>query len=112
MQESDSKPWYKQFWPWFFNTANTVYRHFIDGGIGCEFHGKLDGTNSLVRLMIYYKEGKAINERLDKSKKQGWISIYKIETFSDNFLSLLNFCQVPRKAEMRWSSIFYHVTHS
>lgn len=61
MQEKDTQPWYKQFWPWFLIAI--PLSSVIVGSQVIRF--ATDGTNSLV-VDDYYKEGKAINARLDK----------------------------------------------
>ncbi|WP_395343251.1 FixH family protein [Ningiella sp. W23] len=61
LQDTDTKPWYKQFWPWFLIAIPTS--SLIVGSFVIRF--ATDGTNTLV-VDDYYKEGKAINARLDK----------------------------------------------
>jgi hypothetical protein len=61
MQDRDTKPWYKQFWPWFLIAIPCS--SLIVGSMVIRF--AYDGTNSLV-VDDYYKEGRAINARLDK----------------------------------------------
>jgi hypothetical protein len=64
MQEKDTKPWYKQFWPWFLIAIPCS--SLIVGSFVIRF--AYDGTNSLV-VDDYYKEGRAINARLDKIER-------------------------------------------
>lgn len=64
MQKHDNTPWYKQFWPWFL-IAIPLSSLIVGSQI---FRLATDGTNSLV-VDDYYKEGKTINERLDKIEK-------------------------------------------
>ena len=61
MQEADDKPWYKQFWPWFL-IAIPLSSVIVGSQV---LRLAYDGTNSLV-ADDYYKEGRAINARLDK----------------------------------------------
>lgn len=61
MQEQDTKPWYKQFWPWFL-IAIPLSSLIVGSQV---IRLATDGTNSLV-VDDYYKEGKTINSRLDK----------------------------------------------
>lgn len=61
MQVEDTKPWYRQFWPWFLIAIPTS--SLIVGSQVLRL--ALDGTNAMV-VDDYYKEGKTINARLDK----------------------------------------------
>jgi hypothetical protein len=61
MHEVDTKPWYKQFYPWFLICI--PLSSLIVGSQVLRL--AMDGTNSLV-VDDYYKEGKTINARLDK----------------------------------------------
>ncbi|MGB3727554.1 MAG: FixH family protein [Glaciecola sp.] len=61
MQEHDTTPWYKQFWPWFLIAI--PFSSLIVGSQVIRL--ATDGTNSMV-VDDYYKEGKTINARLDK----------------------------------------------
>lgn len=61
---TDSKPWYKQFWPWFIIAipASSV----VTGMVMLNF--AIDGADTLVRDE-WYKDGMAINQRLDKQNR-------------------------------------------
>lgn len=64
MQEKDTKPWYKQFWPWFLIAIPCS--SMIVGSFVLRF--AYDGTNTMV-VDDYYKEGRAINAQLDKIER-------------------------------------------
>lgn len=70
MQEIDTKPWYKQFWPWFL-IAIPCSSLIVGSQV---FRLAMDGTNSMV-VDDYYKEGKSINARLDKIVKAQELNI-------------------------------------
>lgn len=61
---TDSKPWYKQFWPWFIIAipASSVAAGMV------MLHLAIDGADTLVRD-DWYKDGMAINQRLDKQNR-------------------------------------------
>lgn len=61
---SDSKPWYKQFWPWF---LIAIPMSSVIMGITM-ITLAMDGKDSLVRE-DWYKDGIAINKRLDKQNR-------------------------------------------
>lgn len=63
MQREDTKPWYRQFWPWFIISipAGTVIAAFITIYIASK------DADSLVKS-DYYKKGLAVN--LDKSLQE------------------------------------------
>lgn len=62
--KTDSKPWHKQFWPWFLIAI--PLSSVIMGVIMIKL--ALEGEDSLVR-QDWYKDGMAINQRLDKQLK-------------------------------------------
>lgn len=64
MQEQDTSPWYKQFWPWFL-IAIPLSSLIVGTQV---IRLATDGTNSMV-VDDYYKEGKTINARIDKIEK-------------------------------------------
>jgi len=61
MTTTDSKPWYKQFWPWFIIALPLSSIMVCSVLIYCAIKYKV----SLVKD-DYYKDGLAINQRLDK----------------------------------------------
>ena len=60
---TDTKPWYRQFWPWFLIAI--PMSSVVMGVIMITL--ALDGEDSLVRE-DWYKDGMAINKRLDKQQ--------------------------------------------
>lgn len=82
---TQTKPWYKQFWPWFIIAipGSSV----IVGVVMITL--ALQDTGGLVRE-DWYKEGMAINQRLDKQNKAKTAGIKGSFTFSgdENIISL------------------------
>ena len=64
-------PWYKQFWPWFL-IAVPVITVIMSGFL---IHFATSTQDTLV-IDDYYKEGKAINARLDKVEAAGLDSLH------------------------------------
>ena len=64
MQTLDTKPWYKQFWPWFVIAlpATAVVASLTTMWIA------VSGADSMV-VDNYYKEGLAINQQIDSDKR-------------------------------------------
>jgi hypothetical protein len=104
MEESDIKPWYKQFWPWFLICIPVS--SFIVGGIVISF--ATDGTNSLV-VDDYYKEGKSINARLDKVEAARALNISTQLKISDELISVEFLTGAPESKEALRLD-FFHVT--
>lgn len=104
MQESDIKPWYKQFWPWFLICI--PLSSFIVGGIVVSY--ATDGTNSLV-VDDYYKEGKSINARLDKIEEAKALNITSTLSISEDFIALEFLSGAPQSQEALKLD-FFHVT--
>ena len=67
--------WYKQFWPWFiiFFPASAVVAGLITVGIAFKYSDSLVKDN-------WYKDGKAINQRLDKQKRAKALGINALIT--------------------------------
>lgn len=70
MQIAQSNPWYKQFWPWFL-IAIPVSSFIVGGTL---LHFAINTSDSLV-VDDYYKEGRAINARLDKIEYARYLNI-------------------------------------
>ncbi len=104
MEESEIKPWYKQFWPWFLICI--PLSSFIVGGVVVRF--ATDGTNSLV-VDDYYKEGKAINARLDKIEKAKELNIQTKLNINEGLISVEFITGAPKTREALKLD-FYHVT--
>lgn len=64
MTQTDSKPWYRQFWPWFLIAipGSSVVMGVIMINLA------MSGKDSLVR-QDWYKDGMAINQRMDKQNR-------------------------------------------
>lgn len=104
MQEQDTQPWYKQFWPWFLIAiplSSLIVGSFV-------FRFATDGTNSLV-VDDYYKEGKAINARLDKIERAKTLGITTLLDVQDGGVSLEFTNGAPQNGEALKLD-FFHVT--
>ncbi len=105
MQNKTVTPWYKQFWPWFLIAV--PLSSFIVGSI--MFHFATNTTDSLV-VDDYYKEGKAINARLDKIQNAKQLNMVTGLTFADDGSVALRFITgLPRSNEALKLTL-YHVT--
>lgn len=99
-------PWYKQFWPWFLIIIPIVT--FAMGGL--MLHLAMDTTDSLV-IDDYYKEGKAINARLDKIENAKRLNITTDLTIDGGAIALKFHSGIPQEGNALKLS-FYHVTLS
>ena len=74
---TDTKPWYKQFWPWFIIALPATS---VIMGISLVYVA----TQNRVSLVKddYYKDGKAINQRIDKLIKARELGISATLAFS------------------------------
>ena len=82
--DSDVKPWYKQFWPWF---IMALPASAVIAGITTVFIA-YENADSLV-VDDYYKEGKAINmrtARIKEAEKRGYSA--NLERLKGNFVNL------------------------
>jgi hypothetical protein len=104
MQQKDTQPWYKQFWPWFLIAI--PLSSIIVGSFVIRF--ATDGTNSLV-IDDYYKEGRAINARLDKIEKAREMGIATMLSVQQNSIQLEFVSGAPSTGEALKLE-FYHVT--
>ncbi|WP_100641363.1 FixH family protein [Alteromonas facilis] len=105
MTKTNITPWYKQFWPWFLIAV--PMSSFIVGFI--MFHLASNTTDSLV-VDDYYKEGRAINARLDKIQTARTLNIKTELTFAaDGSIALKFLSGTPRSSEALKLSL-YHVT--
>lgn len=104
MQEKDTKAWYKQFWPWFLIAI--PLSSIIVGSFVIRF--ATDGTNSLV-VDDYYKEGKAINSRLDKIELAKEMGIATMLTIEQGKIELEFVSGAPSSGEALKLD-FFHVT--
>lgn len=104
MEQLDTKPWYKQFYPWFLICIPVS--SFIVGGIVISY--ATDGTNSLV-IDDYYKEGKTINSRLDKIQLAKDLNIETMLNIQNGLISVSFLSGEPASQEALKLD-FYHVT--
>ena len=103
-KEHDSQPWYKQFWPWFL-ICISLSSLIVGSQV---FRLATDGTNSLV-VDDYYKEGKAINARLDKIEKAKELNIKTLLDIQTNSITLEFVSGAPSSGEALKLD-FFHVT--
>lgn len=102
----DTKPWYKQFWPWF---IIALPASAVIAGITTVFIA-YENADSLV-VDDYYKEGKAINlrsERLREAERRGYSA--KLDRLKGNFVHLTFASAKPINAELNLDWI--HPTQS
>lgn len=104
MQEQDNKPWYKQFWPWFL-IAIPLSSLIVGTQV---IRLATDGTNSMV-VDDYYKEGKSINERLDKIVKAQSLGITSLLKVEEGNIELRFLSGQPSTGEALKLD-FFHVT--
>ncbi|WP_026374929.1 FixH family protein [Aestuariibacter salexigens] len=99
-----SKPWYKQFWPWFLIAVPTS--SVIVAGIVVQL-----ATNTTDSLVVddYYKEGRTINLRLDKFKVAKEMGIKSQLLVNDSSISLQFEQGAPQNGEALKLS-FQHTT--
>ena len=97
-------PWYKQFWPWFLIAIPTS--SFIVGYIVIKL--SIDTTDSLV-VDDYYKEGKAINARLDKVYNAQRLNITTELKIDDGSVALKFHSGIPKEGSALKLS-FFHTT--
>ncbi|WP_100657305.1 FixH family protein [Alteromonas flava] len=105
MTESKVKPWYKQFWPWFLIAV--PLSSFIVGFI--VLHLATNTTDSLV-VDDYYKEGRAINARLDKIQTAKDLNIVTELSFSSDGAIALRFISGTPRSNVALQLSLYHVT--
>ncbi|GAB5380673.1 MAG: FixH family protein [Aliiglaciecola sp.] len=104
MKQSDSSPWYKQFWPWFLITIPLISIILSVTMLNLA----LNTEDSLV-IDDYYKEGKAINMELSKVQEARVRNI-KTELFViDDKISLTFLTGAPESGEAL-ELHFYHAT--
>lgn len=104
MQEYDTTPWYKQFWPWFL-IAIPLSSLIVGSQV---IRLATDGTNSMV-VDDYYKEGKTINTRLDKIEKAKALNITSTLMIVDGEIALTFLTGAPKSGEALKLD-FFHAT--
>ena len=97
-------PWYKQFWPWFLIAVPLA--SLIMGGV--ILHLATSTEDSLV-VDDYYKEGKAINARLDKIENAKRLGMSTEVVISESAVVVTFLTGMPRDGTALKLN-FYHVT--
>ncbi|MDM7860832.1 FixH family protein [Alteromonas sp. ASW11-36] len=105
MQRTKVTPWYKQFWPWFL--ISVPLSSFIVGFF--VLHLATNTTDSLV-VDDYYKEGRAINARLDKIQQAKEMRIVTGLTITENGTVSLRFISGLPRDNTALKLSLYHVT--
>lgn len=105
MNSSESTLWYKQFWPWFLIAIPTSSVMVGSMVIYLSTHS----SDSLV-VDDYYKEGKAINARLDKTARAKYLNITtELEITAQGSVKLEFHSGIPKTGEALTLNL-YHVT--
>ncbi len=99
-----NRPWYKEFWPWFLIAVPVAT--LIMGGVLLNL--AITTENSLV-IDDYYKEGKAINARLDKEALAKRLNITTELSIQDGSIALTFHSGIPQEGNAVRLN-FYHVT--
>ena len=97
-------PWYKQFWPWFLIAVPLIT--LVMGGVLLKL--AISTEDSLV-VDDYYKEGKAINARLDKEAIAKRKNITTELTITDGSIAVKFHSGIPQEGNALKLN-FYHVT--
>ncbi|GEA10993.1 FixH family protein [Alteromonas sp. KUL49] len=97
-------PWYKQFWPWFLIAVPVVT--LIMGVVLLRL--AINTEDSLV-VDDYYKEGKAINSRLDKVANARRLRITTDLTIDDGLIAIKFHSGIPQDGTAL-KLAFHHVT--
>lgn len=106
LTNTDILPWYKQFWPWFL-----IVVPIVTLAVGVTVLTlALNGEDSLV-IDDYYKQGKAINNKLEKIKAAKALNLSTEITFLDQRVELRFISQDPDKGAALTLE-FYHSTQS
>lgn len=104
MENTDSKPWYKYFWPWFLiavPASSFVMAYFLVGF----------ATNTQDSLVVddYYKEGKAINANRQNVRTAKRLGILTDLTIDKGNIALTFHAGIPENGNAL-NLTFYHVT--
>ena len=97
-------PWYKQFWPWFLIAIPVIT--FVMGMVLLNL-----ATNTTDSLVVddYYKEGKAINARLDKIEEAKRRNITTDLTIENGVVTVKFHSGIPKEGQAL-KLTFYHTT--
>ncbi|MFT6897334.1 MAG: hypothetical protein ACJA13_001740 [Paraglaciecola sp.] len=101
---TDTKKWYKQFWPWFLIAFPLCSMILSFNMLRFAFNG----DDSMV-VDDYYKQGRAINLSLGKIEKAKALNIKSLLTISGDQLTL-SFPQGQPQDGSALKLSFYHVT--
>ncbi len=103
-EHTDTQPWYKQFWPWFLIIVP------LSSMIFSLNYAKLAVTtdNDLV-VDEYYKEGRVINNRLDKIEQAQTLNITTQLRIEEERVALTFLSGAPKQGQALKLN-FYHVT--
>ena len=83
LPREDSKPWYRQFWPWFLIALPAA---IVVAGINMVFIAH-EGADDLV-VDEYYKDGLAINRKLEKRERAERLGISARLSISGNDITV------------------------
>ena len=100
----DTKPWYKQFWPWALMVmpATAVVAGLYTYSLAAS------GSSGLV-VDDYYKAGKAINRSMEKSHKAAALGLHANLALSDSSVRLL-LDNAAVQSEQTLTLSLYHAT--
>ena len=104
MEKTDTKPWYKYFWPWFLiavPVSSFVMAYFL-------VNFAANTEDSLV-VDDYYKEGKAINASMAKVEEARRLRIMTELTVNEGQIALEFHSGIPSTGNALKLN-FYHVT--
>ena len=104
--KSDTKPWYQQFWPWFLIIV-PIFSLLLGGTM---LTLALNSEDSLV-IDDYYKQGKAINNKLEKIKAAKALGLETEISFFSDHLELIFLSENPERGAALTLE-FYHSTQS
>ena len=99
-------PWYKQFWPWFL-----IAVPIISLALGITMLTLAINTENSLVVDDYYKQGKAINNKLEKVKAAKALNLKTEVTFLDDKVELRFLSEDPTKGAALTLE-FYHPTQS
>jgi hypothetical protein len=99
-------PWYKQFWPWFL-----IAVPIISLALGITMLMLAINTEDSLVVDDYYKQGKAINNKLEKIRNAKTLNIRTEITFLDNKVEL-RFLSEDLNQGAALTLEFYHATQS
>ena len=104
VEVEDTKPWYKQFWPWALMVmpATAVVAGLYTYSLAAS------GSSGLV-VDDYYKAGKAINRSMEKSQKAAALGLHANLAVNDSAVRIL-LDHVAVQPEQTLTLSLYHAT--